>query len=481
MSLFRRTKNGTQARKSRRSQDLTQGALLPKLILYCIPLMLSGMLQLFYNATDMIVVGQLSSPTAVGAVGACGSLIGLLVNLFIGLSVGVSVTVAQYIGAKQERDVAEVVHTAVAMSAVLGLVVGVFGYFFSGTALRLMGTPDATIVEAEPYMKAYMLGIPASMLYNYCSAVLRAKGDTVRPLIFLGISGLVNVGLNLYFVIVFSMGAVGVGIATAISQYVAMVMILVYMTVSLKDCCRIRWSHVRFHRHKLVQILRIGLPAGVQSIVFSFSNVLIQSSVNTFGENVINGNAAAASIDGFIWNAQNSVYQAAITFVGQHVGARKFERIHRVIYACMGLVTVIGFTIGGAVVLFAHPLLNIYVPGDEAAIAWGSKRLIIMSATYFLCGLMDVGTGALRGMGKTMTPMLISIAGVCGIRIVWLYTVFQMVPTMMCLYVSYPVSWIVTGTVQLLLAFITKKQLQQQAAMVARESYMPQEPASDEA
>lgn len=459
---------GAPHRKAQR--DLTQGPILPQLVSYCLPLMLTGMLQLFYNATDMIVVGQYSSPTAVGAVGACGSLIGLLVNMFIGLSVGVSVSVAQHIGAKQEKDVSEVVHTSVALALALGVAVSAFGYFFAETALRLMDTPASTIAEAVPYAKAYMLGIPASMMYNYCAAVLRAKGDTVRPLLFLGFSGLVNVGLNLWLVISFGLGAQGVGIATAVSQYVAMAMILVYMTFFLKDYTRIQWRHVRLHKQKLIRILRIGLPAGVQSIVFSFSNVLIQSTVNTFGENVVNGNAAAASIDGFIYTAQNSVYQAAITFVGQHVGARKFERINRVVFWCMGLVTAIGLGVAALVVLFSHFLLNIYVPGDEAAIAWGTQRLRVMGACYFTCGLMEVGCGALRGMGKTLTPMLVSMAGVCGIRILWLYTAFPLFPTMMCLYLSYPASWIVTGATQLILTFINKRRLERQDAL-CREMY----------
>lgn len=458
-------RGGTLATAQKPVKDLTQGPILPQLVTYCLPLMLTGMLQLFYNATDMIVVGQYSSPTAVGAVGACGSLIALLVNMFIGLSVGVSVSVAQYTGAKQDKDVSEVVHTALSLSLGLGVVVAAFGFFFAETALKLMETPPATIAQAVPYAKAYMIGIPAAMVYNYCAAALRAKGDTLRPLIFLGLSGLVNVGLNLWLVISFGLGAVGVGIATSAAQYVAMTLILVYMTFMVKDSTRIRWKSLRLHKDKLWQILRIGLPAGIQSIVFSFSNVLIQSSVNNFGENVVNGNAAAASIDGFIYTAQNSVYQAAITFVGQHVGARKFERINRVIFRCLALVTTIGFVISGVVVLFSHALLGIYVPGDEAAIAWGTKRLRVMGGAYFLCGLMEVGCGALRGMGKTITPMLISMAGVCGIRILWLYTIFKIWPTMVCLYLSYPASWAVTGFVQLTLAFISKRKLEQQHSL----------------
>ncbi len=450
--------------KQRQKQDLTEGAIMPKLILFCIPILLSGMLQLLYNSADMIVVGQFSSDTAMGAVGASGSLINLMVNLFIGLSVGTSVTVAQYIGSRQYDQVRAVVHTSVALSALMGVFVGLFGFAFAEQALLMMKTPETTLAEALPYVRAYMTGVPALMIYNYCAAVLRAKGDSTRPLVFLAVSGLLNVLMNLLMVVGLGLGAVGVGIATSFSQYAALTMILVHMT-RLRDDCRIEWRHIRIHRAKLVEILRIGLPAGIQSVLFSISNVMIQSSVNSFGDAVIDGNAAAANIDGFIWNAQNSVYQGAITFAGQHVGAKKYKRLSRVVVNCMVLVTVIGFLFGGAVILFAKPLLTVYAPDMTAtALEWGRQRLNLMGATYFLCGLMDVAVGILRGMGRTLTPMVVSLAGVCGIRIMWVLLVFRAFPTMTCLYLSYPVTWLITGAVQYTLLFVCKRQMERAEA-----------------
>lgn len=446
-------------RKEKKAVDLTEGAILPKLIRFCIPLMLVGMLQLLYNLADTFVVGQFDTPDAVGAVTSCGSLIGLLVNLFIGLSVGVSVTVAQAVGAKQDREVSAIIHTSLTMGAIIGVIVGVLGFVFTEDALRLMKAPAEILPKAAPYMQAYMVGIPAAIIYNYCAAALRAKGDSTRPMIFLAVSGVINVIMNLVMVIVFRMGALGVGIATTISQYVAMLMILAYMTFFVKDSCRIRWNQLQIDGGKMKKILAVGLPAGFQSVLFSFSNVLIQSAVNTFGNAVVNGNGAAASIDGFIYNAMNSVYHGAITFVGQHVGARKYDRLNRVMLDCMGLVTVIGLAVGAIVVLFSRPFLNVLIPGDEAAIAWGQERLVIIGWTYFLCGLMEVGSGSLRGMGRPIMPMLISLAGSCLLRIVWIYTIFQWEHTMFCLYLSYPVSWFVTAVVELALAFVVKGKL----------------------
>ncbi len=462
--IFRKNKvpaQGTPAKSRPGSDDdLTEGSLLPKLIRFCIPLMLTGMLQLLYNASDMVVVGQFDSPDAVGAVGSSGSLINLMVNLFIGLSVGVSVNVAQYIGARRPRDVDDVVHTSVAMAIILGVLVAIPGYLFAEDALRMMNASENLLAKAAPYVRAYMVGVPALTMYNYCAAVLRAKGDTVRPLIFLGVSGLVNVVLNVIMVAGFHLGALGVGVATTVSQYVSAVMILIYMTFRLEDPYRIHWGRLRINRDKLWKIIRVGLPAGLQSTLFSISNVLIQSAVNTFPDAVVNGNAAAANLDGFIYNAQNSVYHASITFVGQHVGARKYKRLNRVLFSCLGLVTVIGIAIGTVEILFAHPLLGIYVPGDEGAIAWGTQRLLMMGLTYFLCGWMEVCCGALRGMGKTITPMLVSLAGACLLRIVWIYTIFRWEPTMMCLYISYPVSWLVTAGVEFALYFIFKGRIE---------------------
>ncbi len=443
-------------------KDLTQGPVLPQLIVFCVPLMLSGMLQLLYNATDMIVLGQFASDTAVGAVGACSSLINLIVNLFIGLAVGVSVGVSQFIGAKRDKDVSEIVHTALSLSLIMGVIVGAIGFMLAEPALRLMGTLEETMAEAVPYMRAYMAGVPGVMVYNYCAAALRAKGDTVRPLIFLAISGLSNVLLNLWMVLGFGMGAVGVGIATAVSQYLAAIMIVVYMSCFLKDSCRISLRHMTIKRDKLYLMLKLGIPAGLQGVLFSFSNVLIQSSINSFGiKALVDGNAASANVEGFIYTAMNSVYQGAITFVGQHVGARRFERINRVIFSCMGLVTVIGLITGGLVILLGRPLLHFYISSPEA-IWYGQRRMMIICSGYFLCGLMEVGCGVLRGMGKTFMPMIVSLAGACGLRILWILTIFRIPAfhTVPCLYISWPISWLITATVHFILAFSVKKRMQ---------------------
>lgn len=451
-------------------KDLTTGPILPKLIGFCVPLILSGMLQLLYNATDMIVLGQFVSDTAVGAVGSCASLINLIVNSFIGLATGVSVCVAQFIGAQRDKDVSEVVHTAFSLSLILGALVGAFGFFFAEPALRLMGILETTLVEAVPYMKAYMIGVPGMMVYNYCAAALRAKGDSVRPLIFLAISGLSNVVLNLWMVLDFGMGAVGVGIASAASQYIAAIMVVVYMTIFIKDSCRLSLRRLTIKRDKVLLMLKIGIPAGVQGVLFSFSNVLIQSSIQSFGaEALVNGSAAASNVEGFVYTAQNAAYQGAITFVGQHVGARKYERLNRVIACCLGMTVVAGVVFGTIVLLLGEPLLGFFVD-DPEAVRYGMLRMEVIVSTYFLCGIMEVGCGTLRGMGKTFLPMIVSLAGACGFRILWIYTIFRQFYTPTCLFISYPISWILTLAVHFFFVFRVKRRLERENAAEQLES-----------
>ena len=446
--------------RSKPQKDLTTGPILPRLIAFCLPLMLSSMLQLLYNATDMIVLGQFATDTAVGAVGSCGSLINLIVNLFIGLATGVSVSVAQYTGAKRDRDVSEIVHTAFSLSLIMGVFVGAFGYFIAEPALRLMGTLDEIMVEAVPYIKAYMIGVPGVMVYNYCAAALRAKGDSVRPLIFLGVSGLSNVVLNLWMVIGFGMGAVGVGIATAVSQYIAAILTVAYMVFFVKDSSRLSLRHLTIKREKVFLMLKIGIPAGIQGVLFSFSNVLIQSSIQSFRiEALVNGSAAASNIEGFVYTAQNAAYQGALTFIGQHVGARKYERINRVIFSCIGLTVAAGALMGAITLIFGRPSLGFFVD-EGAAIDYGMLRMSIIVSTYFLCGIMEVGCGVLRGMGKTFLPMIISLAGACGLRVLWILTVFRWWNTIECLFLSYPVSWLITLTTHFIFVFIVKRRLQ---------------------
>lgn len=431
--------------------DITEGPVLGKIIAYSVPLILTGILQLLYNAADTIVAGRWASDgeAALAAVGSCGALINLIVQLFMGLSVGAGVCVAQNYGARRYDEVSKTVHTAVPAATILGVIVSIFGFFAAEMLLTWTGVEKSVLAEAAPYMRAYMVGMPASMVYNYCATMLRSTGDTAHPLIFLSVSGLVNVALNLVTVLGLGMGALGVGIATAVSTWLSMILILIFM-MRTDTCMHLSLRKMHIYGDKLLQILRFGIPAGLQGCVFSLSNVLIQSSVNSFERYVVAGNTAAANIDSFIYTAMNAVYHATLTFVGQNIGAKKYDRVPRIVGVCYGLVTVIGFIMGAGTILFGRELLWLYAPGNELAIEAGMKRLIIVGGPYLLCGLMEVGCGAMRGMGSSITPMVVSLVGSCASRILWIYTVFAAFPTTTVLYLSYPISWTMTAIAHLL-------------------------------
>lgn len=443
--------------------NLTQGPILGKILLFTLPLIATGLLQMLYNASDMIVVGNFSpsGSTAMGAVGACGALINLIINLFMGLSVGAGVMVAQAVGADRYNDVKDTVHTSVLASVICGVALAVFGVIMAKPLLTLMGTPELQLNEAVPYMQAYFLGAPACLLYNFCASMLRSYGDTKRPLIILMISGLANVLINLLMVIGFGLGAVGVGIATSISQYIAAVMVIIYM-LRTDTCLKLNPRDIKIHGDKLLQMIKIGLPAGIQGSLFSISNVLIQSTVNAYSimqgpeGYLVDGNAAAANIEAFIYISMNSLYQAAVTFVGQHVGAGKYNRIPKVILSCVGTVTFVGLSMGCAMYLFGPQLLSIYAKGNAHVIEAGLKRIDVFAFTYFLCGLMDVGCGIMRGMGKSLTPMIVSLMGSCALRIIWIYTICRLFPgDIFVLYLSYPISWFLTLAVHFVCSFFT--------------------------
>lgn len=445
---------------------MTEGPLLGKMIKFALPLIATGLLQVLYNASDMIVVGNFSpsGANAMGAVGACGSLINLIVNLFLGLSVGAGIVVAQNVGAKRFGDVKEIIHTSFAASLILGTILAIFGFFMSKPLLLLMGMNEIHLPEAVPYMKAYFVGMPAMLLYNFLAAALRSSGDTKRPLIFLSISGLINVGMNIFLVLAFGMGAVGVGIATTVSQYASAIMIVVYM-MKTEGCCRLNLSDVKINLQKLKLIVQNGLPSGVQSFVFSISNVLIQSTVNSYVPTTVNGNAAAGNIEGFIYVAMNAMYQTAMTFAGQNVGAGKIVRLKRVAVLAILMVTVIGLVLGMAAFFFHEPLLSIYVPGETAeAVATreaGMLRMEIICTLYFLCGVMDVLGGMLKGMGKSILPMATSILGSCVLRIVWIVTICNMVfpGQIIWLYIAYPVTWTITALGHLICCVISYRKM----------------------
>lgn len=434
-----------------KKSDLTEGPILGRIIIYSIPLILTGTLQLLYNAADTIVVGRWAADgeAALAAVGSCGALINLVVQLFMGLSVGAGVCVAQNYGARKYDEVGRIVHTAVPTAAILGVLVSVFGFLTAETLLIWTGVEESVLAEAAPYMRAYMVGMPASMVYNYCATMLRSTGDTTRPLIFLTISGIVNIILNLVTVIIFGLGAVGVGIATAVSTWLSAILIIAFM-MRTGTCMRFELRKMHICPDKLLQILRFGIPAGLQGCVFSLSNVLIQSSVNSFERFVVAGNTAAANIDSFIYTAMNSIYHATLTFVGQNVGAKKFDRVPKIVGMCYAIVTVIGLAMGVFTVVFGRELLSLYAPDNELAIEAGMKRLIIVGGPYLLCGLMEVGCGAMRGMGCSITPMIVSLVGSCAFRILWIYTFFAANHTTTVLYISYPISWLLTALAHLL-------------------------------
>lgn len=444
--------------------DMCNGPVLKKILIFSIPLMLSGVLQLLFNAADIIVVGRFAGSQSLAAVGSTTALINLLINIFIGLSVGANVVVARAYGGRRDKDVSEAVHTAIAVSIVSGVILIVMGFVFSRLMLELMGTPDDVIDKAVLYMRIYFAGMPVVMLYNFGSAILRAVGDTRRPLYFLSIAGAVNIVLNLFFVIVMHLDVAGVALATVISQCISSGLVLRCLAKS-EGGLKLELSKLKIHRKKMLQIFKIGLPAGMQGAIFSVSNVLIQSSVNSFGSIAMAGNAASANIEGFVYNAMNAVYQTNLSFTSQNIGGKKYTRVNRILFACLGTVTVVGMILGFGAYAIGDELLLIYST-DPEVIRFGMLRMSIIATTYFTCGWMDTMVGSLRGMGYSVLPMIVSLTGACGLRILWIFTIFAQQRTLTSLYISYPVSWVITAGVHMLCYFLIKRKLPKKDGIV---------------
>ena len=425
--------------------DMTHGPLLGKLIIFTIPIILSGVLQLLFNAADVIVVGRYAGEASLAAVGSTGSLINLMTNLFIGMSVGANVCAAQFYGGGHHKDVKKTVHTSTAFSIICGIVLVFIGFFLARPILEIMGSPEDVIGLAALYVRIYFIAMPAIMLYNFLAAILRAAGDTTHPLIFLTVAGVGNVILNLILVIIFKMGVAGVAIATVTSNYISCGMLIVFFTRQ-EDSLKLELTKIAIDKKILNRIIRIGLPAGIQGTVFSLSNVVIQSAINSFGTAVIAGSSAAASIEGFVYVSMNSVSQTCVTFVGQNYGAGDEKRVKRVIFECLGIVTVVGLILGNLAYYFAGPLLGIYTESSAAIVA-GTLRLFWVCCPYFLCGIMDTLTGGLRGLGRSTVPMIVSLLGACATRLIWIATYFQTHRTESVLFFSYPGSWLLTLTV----------------------------------
>lgn len=446
--------------------DMCHGPLFRKILLFTLPLMLSGILQLLFNAADVIVVGQFAGNEALAAVGSTSALTNLLVNLFIGLSVGVNVLVARFYGAQQEQEAQEAVHTAVVVSILGGILLAFIGIVLAQPLLQWMDTPDNVISHSVLYMRIYFVGMPVMLLYNFGSAILRAIGDTRRPLYFLAAAGVINVILNLIFVINFHMGVAGVALATIISQCVSAALIMRCLMKS-EGCIRVEWTKLRIHWRMLGKIAQIGLPAGVQGVLFSISNVLIQSSVNSFGSVAMAGNTAAQNIEGFVYTSMNSVHQTAVSFTSQNLGGRQYGRINKILAECILFVTAVGLILGNGAYLLGNQILGIY-SSDPEVIAYGLERLSIICTMYCLCGIMDVLVGSIRGLGYAVMPMIVSLMGVCVFRVVYIYTIFQWSRTLQTLYISYPITWTLTAAVHVICFVIVRRKIGCRKIMAAQ-------------
>lgn len=435
--------------------DMSTGSLLPKLIMYTIPVMISGFLQLLFNAADLVVVGKFAGSAALAQVGATTAIIHLIVNLLIGLATGTNVTIARYYGAKDKKGISETVHTTMVLAVIGGIIIGFIGVAFARPLLTKMGTPPEILDGAVLYMRIVFVGMPVSAVYNYGSAILRAVGDTRRPLYYLLAAGVMNVVLNLFFVIVCNMTVDGVALATTISQVLSMVLVVRCLMKS-EGMYRMELKKLRIHKDKLFQLLRLGIPAGLQGCVFAFSNVIIQSSINTFGAAVISGNTAAASIDGFMFCAVDSFNQTATSAISQNMGARNYKRSEKVVLYCTIVTALLGAVVSLIGLVFRTPLISIYASEAEV-IEHGAYRLLVLCPLYFTAGLMNMIGGVNRGLGYSVLPTVVSLIGACAFRIIWIYTIFAAVPTLFMLYISYPISWALTAAAHYVCYFLIKK------------------------
>lgn len=437
--------------------DMCHGPLLGKILIFSLPLMLSGILQLLFNAADVVVVGRFAGSQSLAAVGSTSSLINLLTNVFIGLSVGSNVLIARYYGAGQEKEVSDTVHTAILLSLISGALLCIVGIVLAKPLLEIMGTPEDVLDKSALYMRIFFTGMPVMLLYNFGSSILRAVGDTKRPLYYLTAAGVVNVLLNLFFVVVLKLDVAGVALATVLSQFISAGCIIVCL-MKCEGCFRLHLKQLHIHKDKLIRIVRIGLPAGVQGAIFSVSNVLIQSSVNSFGSIAMAGNTAAANVEGFVYTSMNAMHQTAVSFTSQNLGGRHYDRIKKVLLECLIIVTLVGLVMGNGAAFFGKEILGIY-SSDKEVIGYGMLRLSVICTSYFLCGAMDTMVGAIRGLGYSVMPMLVSLIGACGLRVLWIMTIFRWERSLLSLYISYPISWGLTLTAHVVCYVIVSKKV----------------------
>ena len=446
-------------KKNKFEIDMCNGSIMDKLISFSLPLMVSGILQLAFNAVDIIVVGRFSGSQALAAVGSTTALINVFANLFIGISLGANVLAARFYAAGKDREMSETVHTSITLALISGIMMAVIGVLLAKWALEIMGTPDDVIGQSALYMRIYFMGMPFFMLYNYGAAILRAIGDTKRPLIFLIISGIANAALNMILVILFHMGVVGVAIGTIISQLISCVLVLTCLYRS-EGSYQLRFSKLKINGAYMEQIFQVGVPAGIQSTVINLSNALLQSSVNSFGSIAMAGYTAANNMLGFLYMSVNSITQACMSFTSQNYGVGKLKRMDKVLRDCAILSISIAAVLGGLAYSFGPQILTVYT-SDPKVINCGMEILAYTSITYFLCGIMDLFPGALRGMGYSAVPMVLSVIGTVGTRIVWVFGIFPNHRSLSVLFVSYPVSWIITIVLQVVCFYFVRKRVHQ--------------------
>lgn len=450
----------SEQKTSKYEIDMCSGPLIGKLISFSIPLVLSSNLQLLFNAVDIIVVGKFSGDDALAAVGSTTALINLLINLLVGISLGANVMAGRYYSTRDGKAMSELVHTSMGFALVSGIVLGLVGILGGGWALRMMATPEKIFDQAVRYIRIYFLGMPFLMMYNYGAAILRAVGDTKRPLVFLIIAGVINAGLNMLLVIVFHLGVVGVAAATVISQMISCVLVLRCLWKT-QGSYQLRFSKLKIRMVYLKQLIRIGLPAGIQSLVINFSNVLLQSSVNSFNETAMAGYTAANNVFGFLYATVNAFSQTCMSFMSQNYGAGKADRMDRVLRNCVLLSVGVTVVLGGGVYLLGDHILRIYTDSD-AVVRYGMQVFLYTTSTYFICGLMDLLPGAMRGMGYSTVPMLLSVIGTVGTRIFWIYCVFPSHHALDVLFISYPLSWLVTVVMQVVCYIFVRRRVRRQ-------------------
>ncbi len=441
---------------SKKDVNIIDGPVLPNMIKYAIPIMLTNILQLFYNSADMFVIGNFcSDKNALGSVGCTGSLVNMILGVFIGLGAGVAVTLAQSLGAGDKEKARKIVHTSFCLAIILGVIVTILGNIVAAPILRAMNTPSEFINGATTYVKIFFLGSIANILYNFFAGILRSRGDTVRPLLFSMAGGIVNIILNLIFVLVFKMGVEGVAIATITAQFISATLVIVHVS-RLNDECRLEFSKLSIDFSILKQLVKVGLPAGIQGSLFSISNMLLQTGYNSLGSVVVNANVAAMNVDGYIYNILNSFYHTCLTFCSQNFGAKRFDRVKKVFFTGTASVTILGLALGIFVYVFAAPLVGIF-NSDPEILVYAKQRLALVALPYFLCGLMDVGSGFLRSIGYSLQALIVTFLGSCVLRITWIYTVFPKFNDVRALYVVFPISWLVTASILFVMFFIGYK------------------------